>query len=255
VSALVSLTDVRVRLGAQEIVRGVSLKVSAGEIAALVGANGAGKSTLLRAALGILAPSAGEALLGDRSAHALSPRGRAALVAYLPQNPEAAWPISVFNLAALGRFAFGAAPHRMSQTDRAAIDRALAFTRMEDLQQRPVTALSGGERTRAHLARALAQAAPLLILDEPTASLDPAHALAVLDAMRAHVSGGGGVLFTTHDVAFAARAANAVHVMYEGRVIAAGAPADALTPASLAQAYGRAGKLAVLDGVPAAVFS
>jgi iron complex transport system ATP-binding protein len=94
----------------------------------------------------------------------------------------------------------------------------------------------------------------LLALDEPIAELDPAHALAVLDAMRAHAEAGGGVIFTTHDVAYAVRAASVVHVMAEGRIIASGPPRETLTSDVLRAAYGREGRIAAVDDVPAVIF-
>jgi len=114
--------------------------------------------------------------------------------------------------------------------------------------------ISGGEKARAHLARALAQHAPLLVLDEPTAGLDPAQSLAVADILRAHAEQGGAVLFSTHDVALAARMAGRVLLMREGRQIRQGAPVDALSSAALEDAYGRKGALADIGGNLAAVF-
>ena len=253
-SALLTFEAVTVSVTERAIVAGVSFAMSAGEIVALIGPNGAGKSTLLRAGVGLIVPSAGRALLGGAEAMRLDPRTRAKLVAYLPQAPEAAWPIRVEALVALGRFPYGAAPGKLAPADQDAVDRALALVKLEKLRGRTMDSLSGGERARAHLARALAQSAPLLALDEPTAELDPAHALAVLDAMQAHAAAGGGVIFTTHDVGFAARAASRVHVLREGRMIAAGAPLETLTEDVLRSAYGRSGRVALIDGAPAVVF-
>ena len=253
-SALLVYENVTVTLRRRDVVSAASFAVDRGDIVALIGPNGAGKSSLLRAGVGLIETSGGRALLQGAPPFATRAELRARRIAYLPQAPEAAWPITVEALAALGRFAYGVAPGNFDELDRAAIDHALGLVKMDSFRARMMDTLSGGEQARAHLARALAQGAPLLALDEPTAELDPAHALAVLDAITAHAAAGGGVLFTTHDVAFAARAAKRVHVMREGRIIASGAPLETLTTEVLQSAYGRAGKLQMIDGAPAIAF-
>jgi iron complex transport system ATP-binding protein len=253
-SALLTLQAVEVAIGARAVVTDANLSVAPGEIVALLGANGAGKSSLLRASVGVIEAKAGRINLGADEIVSLSARERARRIAYLPQAPEAAWPVTVEALVALGRFAYGATPDKLAPADQAAVDHALTLVKLEAMRKRSIDTLSGGERARAHLARAMAQGAPLLALDEPIAELDPAHALAVLDAMRAHVETGGAVLFTTHDVAFAARAASKAYVMREGRIIASGPPRQTLTEDVLRSAYGRSGRIDDIDGAPAAVF-
>jgi iron complex transport system ATP-binding protein len=253
-SPLLVYENVTVTLRRRDVVSDASFAVDRGDIVALIGPNGAGKSTLLRAGVGLIETSGGRALLHGAPPFNTHPDLRARRIAYLPQAPEAAWPITVEALVALGRFAYGVSPANLKGPDRAAINHALGLVKMESLRARMMDTISGGEQARAHLARALAQGAPLLALDEPTAELDPAHALAVLDAINAHAASGGGVLFTTHDVAFAARVAKRIHVMREGRIIAAGAPLETLTPDVLRSAYGRAGKLQTIDGAPAIAF-
>lgn len=238
-----SLHQISVNLGARRVVEGVSLELRAGEVAALLGPNGAGKTSLMRAALGLLPAASGAALLDGADPRGLSNRARALRAAYLPQRPQAIWPVTVESLVALGRFAHGAAPDRLGARDAAAVDAALAACALTPLRARRMDEISGGEKARAHLARALAQQAPLLVLDEPTAGLDPAQALAVAEILRAHAAGGGAVLFSTHDVALAARAADRVLLLRAGREIAQGAPRAALTPDALAAAYGRAGRM------------
>jgi iron complex transport system ATP-binding protein len=252
-SAALSLANVRVSLGRRRVLERVSLEVCAGEIVALLGPNGAGKTTLMRAALG-LAPHDGAALLAGAEPRALSARQRALRAAYLPQRPQAIWPISVESLVALGRFAHGAAPDRLAPRDQAAVDAALEACALTSLRGRRMDEISGGEKARAHLARALAQQAPLLVLDEPTAGLDPAQALAVADILRAHAGRGGAVLFSTHDVALAASVAQRVLLMREGRVVAEGAPHAALSPEALEAAYARKGRLERLGEAFVAVF-
>jgi iron complex transport system ATP-binding protein len=240
-------------LNARTIVSDISLSVAPGEVIALLGPNGAGKTSLIRAALGLVPLSAGEARLGADNPRTLSPRDRALRAAYLPQRPQSIWPISVEHLVALGRYAYGAAPDRLALADKAAVDAAIAACALEPLRRRGMDEISGGEKARAHLARALAQHAPLLLLDEPTAGLDPAQALGVADIMRTH-AGHGAVIFSTHDIALAARTAHRIVLMREGRVLVEGVPESALTPDALEAAYGRKGRLEHTATGVAAIF-
>jgi iron complex transport system ATP-binding protein len=253
-SALLQLTGATVRLGDRTVLDAVSLNVATGEIVALLGPNGAGKTTLMRAALGLITTNSGSAVLGDGAAASLSARERALRAAYLPQRPQSIWPLSVEAIVALGRFAHGAAPDRLAPADQAAVDTAINACGLQELRARRMDEISGGERARAHLARALAQHAPLLMLDEPTAGLDPAQALAVADILREHASGGGAVLFSTHDIALAASVSHRVVLLSGGRALVEGAPEAALTPAALEAAYGRAGRLERVGGSLVAVF-
>ncbi|MEZ5995563.1 MAG: ABC transporter ATP-binding protein [Hyphomonadaceae bacterium] len=246
------LENLSVRLRGACVVDHVSLHVGKGEVVALLGPNGAGKTSLLRAALGLIAHT-GVVLLDGVSPLHLNARERALRAAYLPQRPRAAWPISVEALVALGRFAHGAAPDRLGADDRLAVDDAIEACGLVTLRDRRIDVISGGERARAHLARTLAQRAPLILLDEPTASLDPAQALGVMSVLRKHAGAGGAVLFSTHDIALAANAADRVVLLCGGKVLAAGS-AEALTPAVLERAYGRKGRLEHLRGGHAALF-
>lgn len=252
-SALLSLREVSANLGATRALASVSLEIAAGEVVALLGPNGAGKTSLLRAALGLIAVS-GQISLGDRDPRTLSARERALRAAYLPQRPQSIWPISIEALVALGRFAHGAAPDRLAPQDRNAVDAAIEACQLTTLRKRRMDEISGGEKARAHLARALAQHAPLLLLDEPTAGLDPAQALGVAEIIRAHAARGGSVIVSTHDIALAAETAHRVVLMRSGRVLAEGAPAKALTPEALQAAYGRKARLERIGDSFAAIF-
>ncbi len=252
-SALLSLSSVSVSLRDRRAVNDVSLEIGAGEIVALLGPNGAGKTTLMRAALGLLARQ-GDVVLQGGDPSALSARDRALRAAYLPQRPQSIWPISVESLVALGRFAHGSAPDRLAAPDQAAVDAALDACGLNTLRTRRMDEISGGEKARAHLARTLAQHAPLLVLDEPTAGLDPAQTLAVAEILRTHAEGGGAVLFSTHDVGLAVSAAHRVVLIKQGSVVAQGAPQNALTPDALKDAYGREGRVERLGDQYAVVF-
>ncbi len=253
-SALLTLTDLRVTLGGREVVNGVSLSVAPGEIVALLGPNGAGKTSLMRAALAFAPISQGQAHLGEDDPATLSARQRALRAAYLPQRPQSIWPISVESLVALGRFAHGAAPDRLGTKDQAAVDAAIEACALTALRKRRMDEISGGEKARAHLARALAQHAPLLVLDEPTAGLDPAQSLHVADILRTHAQNEGAVIFSTHDVALAARVAHRVVLLRAGKVIAEGASFEALTPQALEEAYDRKGRLERVGDATVAIF-
>jgi iron complex transport system ATP-binding protein len=253
-SPLLGFATATVSLGRKPVVRDVSLRVSTGEIVALLGPNGAGKTSLIRAALGFAPLDRGTVRLGNADPGSLSARQRALCAAYLPQRPQSIWPVSVERLAALGRYAHGAPPDRLSATDQSAVDLALEACGLTALRDRRMDQISGGEKARAHLARVLAQHAPLLLLDEPTAGLDPAQALGVADILRKHANVAGAVLFSTHDVALAARTAHRVVLMREGAVISEGAPESALSEASLTEAYGREGRVERVGADIVAVF-
>lgn len=253
-SALLTLTDLRVSLGGRDVVNGVSLSAAPGEVIGLLGPNGAGKTSLMRAALGFAPIARGQARLGADDPATLTARQRALRAAYLPQRPQSIWPISVESLVALGRFAHGVAPDRLRAEDQAAVDSAIEACALTPLSQRRMDEISGGEKARAHLARALAQHAPLLVLDEPTAGLDPAQSLHVADILTAHVQSQGAVIFSTHDVALAARVAHRVLLLRAGKVVAEGAPLEALTPQALEAAYDRKGRLERVGGSVVAVF-
>jgi iron complex transport system ATP-binding protein len=226
-----------VRLGGMRAVDGATLALQRGEIVALVGPNGAGKTTLVRALAG-LQPAEGEITLNGRALASYSPRERARTIAYLPQGHVFHWPMSVAAIVALGRHPHGDAFSSPAAGDGAAVGRALAATGIESFAARAVTTLSGGERARVALARALATGAQILLADEPTASLDPRHQLIVMDLLRQAARGGGTVLAIVHDLTLAARFADRVLVMDNGRIVAEGAPEQALSAARIAQIFG-----------------
>jgi iron complex transport system ATP-binding protein len=229
---------VAVARGARRVLDGVSTRVGAGELVALIGPNGAGKTTLLRAALGQAPLTAGAISIDGADPATMPAQRRARLIAYLPQARPLAWPLSVAAVTALGRFAFGASLTRPAGADAEAIARALAACRLEPLAARATDSLSGGELARVHVARALAAEAPLLLADEPTAALDPRHAFETMAILKAHCAAGAGALVTLHDLGLAARFADRVLLLHEGRLLADAPPAEALAPALLAEAFG-----------------
>jgi iron complex transport system ATP-binding protein len=244
------IESLSVRLAGRTVVDAVSATISPGELVVLVGANGAGKSSLLRAGLGLLPAASGTSRIGAADPARMRPQERARQVAYLPQSRPLAWPLSVADVVALGRFSHGVGGGRLAADDQAAIARALAATSLTNFASRRTDQLSGGELARVHLARALAAEAPLLAADEPTAGLDPAQALAVMETLKSYCAKGGAALVILHDLALAARFADRVLVMAEGRLIASGPPEQALSPKVLATAFGLRGQIAVVEGTP-----
>ena len=236
-SGRLDLTSLRHAYGARSVLNGVSLSFRAGEVTAVIGPNGAGKSSLLLCAAGLIRPQSGEARLDGRPILDLARKARAQAVAYLPQTTEIAWPISVRALVGLGRL-----PHHgvwgESDADRAAIERAIEAAGVEALADRQVATLSGGERARVLVARGLAGAPRFLLADEPTAGLDPGHALDMADLFRAQAKLGVGVVVTLHDLSLAARAADRIVILAGGKVLADGPPQAALSEGAIAAAYG-----------------
>ena len=191
----------------------ISLSLSSGHLVALVGPNGAGKTTLLRALAGLL-PSDGAIHVGGEALSSLALRERARRFAYLPQGHIVHWPLPARDIVALGRYPHGATdPARMSPKDAEAVLRAMRATDVVEFSDRRVTELSGGERSRVALARVLAVEAPVILADEPTASLDPRYQLDVMKTLRAAADQGVLVIVVTHDLGLAARFADTVLVL------------------------------------------
>ncbi len=234
---LLDARDVSVRLGRRRIVEHVSIALRRGELVALVGPNGAGKTTLVRALAGLLSADGGITVEG-RGLHALTPRERAQRIAYLPQGHVFYWPMPVADIVALGRHPYADSLSRLSAGDRAAVRRAMRETGIEDFAERSVLTLSGGERARVSLARALATQAPILLADEPTAALDPRHQLIVMSLLRRVAEDGGAALAIVHDLTLAARYADRVAIIDRGRIVAEDAPSAALTPERMAEVFG-----------------
>lgn len=232
------VTGLTVSARGATLVDSASFSLASGEFVALLGPNGAGKTSLVRASLGLLKASAGRAVLGGQDAARLSPMQRARCIAYLPQVRPLAWPNTVRDIVALGRFSHGAAMGRLASADGEAVARAIAACDLTYLAGRRADTLSGGELARVHCARAFAAQAPLLVADEPIAALDPRHQFRILDLIADYVRDGGGALVILHDVELAARYASRLIWMKEARILADGSPAGTLTPERLEAVYG-----------------
>lgn len=234
---ILSVEDLHVTLGTKHVLQGISLTFKKGEVTAITGPNGAGKSTLLNCLSGLLTPERGTAHLGDEDLFAMAPRMRARKIGYLPQTPEIAWGVDARTFAGLGRTPFIGA-WGLTAGDQEIVDKALRLTEADALADRNVKTLSGGERARVLLARALAGEPEWLLADEPMTALDPGYQLDMATLFRALAQDGKCVIVTMHDLQMAIRVADRVVMIADGKIIADGTPDVALAPAVLSAAYG-----------------
>jgi iron complex transport system ATP-binding protein len=241
--------SISVRLAGRPILRDVDCRAERGRITAVIGPNGAGKSTLLRALAGLLPIEQGSVSIEGRNLAAIERLELARALAYLPQDRAVHWPLSVRAIVGLGRL-----PHRgrdrALRSGMSAVDAAMRVMDVTDLAARPVSELSGGERARVMVARALAQESGILIADEPTAGLDPAHALELFSTFQRLATDGRVVLIALHDLTLAARFCHHVVLLVDGRVAAAGPAAAVMTPEGLSAAFRVRFACDMLDGVP-----
>lgn len=234
---LISVSGLSASLGGKPVLRGISFAIGRGELVGLIGPNGAGKSTLLRSVLG-LTRADGDVAIAGQDMTAMPAAQRARHVAYLPQERDIAWAVPAEMLVSLGR-----APHRpafagLTQADRAAVAQAMRRMEVDGLRDRPATELSGGEKARVLIARALAQDAPLLLADEPTAGLDPSHQIALMRIFASLAAEGSSVVASLHDLGLAARWCSRLILLDGGAVVADGPPRQVLTAELLRQVYG-----------------
>jgi iron complex transport system ATP-binding protein len=236
--ALLSLVEVEHDFGAGTVLRGVSCEVGRGEFLAVIGPNGAGKSTLLRAAAGLLRPKGGRVFLDGRPIESRPRREVARRLALVPQETTLAFPFRALEIVLMGRH-----PHLGPWQIEGAADRDLARRALERVglagfEGRRFHEMSGGERQRLVLARAIAQQAPILLLDEPTAFLDLRHQAAIYDILADLSAAGSAVVVVTHDVNLAGAYCRRALVLRDGRVRASGAPAEVFRRELLEEVYG-----------------
>jgi iron complex transport system ATP-binding protein len=217
-----------VEIRGRPILHDVSLRFDAGILTAVVGPNGADKSTLLRASAGLQGLSAGNVTVNGIDLSSIERKSLARQLSFVPQSTYFSFGFTVREVVATGRNPHRGRFQREHDEDRASIDEALAQTDTASLAYRPVTELSGGERQRVLIARSLATKAGIILLDEPTANLDPAHALDVLELCRSLANAGTVVVLTTQDLSMVVRYADRVALMKSGTVVTAG-PRKVLT--------------------------
>lgn len=229
--------DVTVHAHGQAIVNRLSIHLGQGELVGLIGPNGAGKSTLLKTVVGASKRSSGDILLGGTSIDRLSSIERARNIAYLPQERRMEWQLPARAVVMLGRFPYRRGFGPPAEECNVAVDRALAAVDAARFAKRPVTTLSGGERARVLLARALAVQAPLLLVDEPIAELDPYHRIHVMEILKEETQRGIGVMAVMHDLTLAARFMDRLILMDEGLVVDEGPPLAVLSERNLERVY------------------
>ena len=221
--------QISLNAGRKSLFSDISLQLKTGRLTCLIGPNGAGKSSLLSCLAGLRAADRGEVTLNGVRLSSVTSAVRAQKISYLPQSRHLSWPISVEDAVALGRFAYGGTPARLSRADQLAVDQALATCELTELRERATDTLSGGELSRVHFARAFASKAPLLIADEPLTALDPKHQIRIMKLIKRFTESGSTALVVLHDISLAAQFADQLIWMRDGRIISEGPPAETLT--------------------------
>jgi iron complex transport system ATP-binding protein len=245
---MLELRNLSFGYGARTIGSSVSLSLGSGEVLALLGPNGAGKTTLFKTMLGLLPPQAGDVLFDRVSLATLSRAERAKRIAYVPQAHAALFPFTVRDVVLMGRAAQVAPFSAPGRRDREIAADALDRLGMSHLAGRPYTEISGGERQMALIARALAQEPKVLVMDEPTASLDYGNQMRVLSHVRRLASEGMAIVLSTHNPDHVFMVADRVALLHEGRLAGLGTPAEVLTPATVKQLYDIDVVMGVLPG-------
>jgi iron complex transport system ATP-binding protein len=253
-TAAMQFEGVAVELGNQRVLRDICLEVPAGQVTVLAGCNGAGKTTLLRVASRVLRPVAGRVLLDGHEIHALSRRALAQRIAVVQQDVVVSFPFSAGEVVLMGRAPHLGALGFESHSDIAIAREAMERLGIERLAERSILELSGGERQLVSIARALTQQPQVLLLDEPTAHLDLAHRVAVLDCPRDFARDGRTALVVSHDLSLAARSCDVLALLSQGEILASGPPQDVLSVGNLRKVFGiEADIVTAPDGWPVVV--
>lgn len=235
---ILAARDIRFAYHGRPVLSGASLALGAGELVCLLGSNGAGKSTLLKVMLGLLRPGQGTVTLDGRPLAGQDRRQLAQRIAYVPQVHVATFPYTVLRVALMGRLPATGILRAPGAADLARVRRALEHLGIAHLADRVYTEVSGGERQLTLIARALAQEARLLVMDEPLAGLDYGNQMRLLDRLEQLAADGYGVLMTTHDPNQPLTGSQRVALLDDGRITADGAPGEVLTPDAIHRLYG-----------------
>lgn len=245
-SAALQAQDLRVDLGGQEVLHGVNLSMPAGRWTSIVGPNGAGKSTLLKALSGLL-PAQGQVHWFDKPLAGIGRRERGQQLSWLGQGEAASDDLRVSDVVMLGRLPFQDWLSAPSALDRQMVEAALKATQAWDWRERTLGQLSGGERQRVLLARALAVNAPIMLMDEPLANLDPPHQVDWLEQVHCLLAQGTTVVSVLHEIGMALHADDVV-VMQAGRVVHHGACADEATQRAIEDVFDQRIRIVSIDG-------
>ena len=238
-SGLLEIRNVSLQYGLRDVVRDVSVQIEAGEFFVIIGPNGAGKTTLLKAITGLHRLTAGDILLRQRPIADYARKELARSLAMVPQHINAEFPFTVAETVIMGRYPHLGLLAVEGRRDLELAEQAMAFTEVLDLADRRFGQLSGGERQRVIIARAICQQSKILLLDEPTASLDPAHQLRIMDLMeRLRQQEQITIIMVSHDLNLASAYAGRLLLLNEGRVAALGTPDEVLSGKTLEQSYG-----------------
>ncbi len=221
----------------RQVLCNVSIDIQAGQVTGLIGPNSAGKSSLLDVLTGFLTPQAGTVLLKKKEVAHWASAELAKVVAYMPQEHLAHWPVSVYDYVALGQIphlGFDKNPNAQAQI---VIEQALQKVGIEYLRHRPVTELSGGELSRVCLARVLAVDAEVILADEPIAGLDPGQQLSIMQVLQQEAKAGKAVVAVVHDLAIAGRYCDSLWLMNQGKIVCSGTPDEVLSKQNLLEVY------------------
>ena len=246
--SLLSLKGVSFYRGECPVVNAVSLSVEPGQMIGILGANGAGKTTLLSLMAGLISPSAGQIEFSALPLHTMPLKDRARHISYLAQAMECSWPLTTEQVVMMGRIPHLSPFRKPEQCDYDACNNAMHDTGCEAFRTRSVLELSGGERARVLLARALATRPQLLLADEPVSGLDPYHQHSILHMFSARAAEGMAVVTVLHDLLLASRYCSSVVILHKGELLAAGSPQEVLTPAIVKQVFGMELGYAELQG-------
>ncbi|MGH1351502.1 MAG: ABC transporter ATP-binding protein [Methyloligellaceae bacterium] len=230
------LDDVSISLGKTRAVEHLSLTVEPGEFVVLLGPNGAGKTTLVRAVAGLVSYTGSIKLGGEDISHIEEYR-RGKKISYMPQGHDVHWPMRVRDIVGLGRLPYRPVFANESPKDKSFIDKALEITDLQAFAERRFDQLSGGEKSRVMVARALATEAPLLLADEPTAALDPYNQLHMLELLRSHADQGNSIVAVLHDILLAAQFADKLVLLKDGKCVEAGSAEKVLSEANIREVY------------------
>ncbi len=234
---MIETRSLSVSLGEHAAVRDLSMKLNSGELVGLIGPNGAGKTTLMRALLRLIPSDEGQIFLDGQEITHDPAHFHAGDISYLPQGQDIAWPLTGRRLVALGRVPHQTSWSHLSAADDDAIDAAMELAKATDFANRPVRQLSGGERARILLARALAVGADTLLVDEPTAALDPYFQLTAMEALKTATQQGTSVCVILHDLNLAMRYCDRLYLLNQGGLVAEGQTHDVLNDANLKKVY------------------